>query len=174
MEGGVSKSFSVSLGLIVMIVAVSGCRTVSDYNPFAGIESFEAVVIDDFEGPGTAGFEFSERVARSIQSSGLFSQILREEPQGEALRIRGKITRYSRGNPAMRLRYGHNIGNARFSAVVQIEDFATGDFVASFSLSETYDTTRDRERLHQDLDTLVERAAIRLGEKLADLANGRN
>jgi hypothetical protein len=72
----------------------------------------------------------------------------------------------------MRLRYGHNIGNARFSAVVQIEDFATGDFVASFSLSETYDTTRDRERVHQDLDTLVERAAVRLAEKLTELAGG--
>ncbi len=160
------------LSLLVLVVAISGCRTVSDYNPFAEIRSFEAVVINDFEGPGTAGFEFSERVARSIQSSGLFSQILREKPQGKALRIRGKITRYSRGNPAMRLRYGHNIGNARFSAAVRVEDHATGDFVASFSLNETYDSTKDRERVNQNLDTLMERAAVRLAEKLAELANG--
>ncbi len=71
----------------------------------------------------------------------------------------------------MRLRYGHNIGNARFSVIVQIEDFASGDFVSSFSLSETFDTTRDRERVHQNLDTLVERAAVRLAEKLMDLSS---
>jgi hypothetical protein len=172
MDEKTARKIYIPLSLLVLVASISGCRTVSDYNPFAEIGSFESVVIEDFEGPGTAGFEFSERVARSVQSTGLFSQILREEPLGEALRIRGKITRYSRGNPAMRLRYGHNIGNARFSAVVQIEDFATGDFVASFSLSETYDTTRDRERVHQDLDTLVERAAVRLAEKLTELTGG--
>jgi len=85
--------------------------------------------------------------------------------------IQGKITRYSRGNPAIRLRYGHNIGNARFSVIVQIDDFATVDFVASFSFIETYDTTRDMERVHQDLDTLVERATIRFVEELVELAN---
>lgn len=172
MEGGVAKSIYASLGLIVLIVAISGCRTLNDHNPLAEIASFEAVVIDDFEGPGTAGFEFSESIARSIQSSGLFSQILREKAQGEALRIRGTITRYSRGNPAMRLRYGHNIGNARFSVAVRLEDYATGDFVASFSLNETYDTAKDRERVNQNLDTLIERTAVRLAEKLTELANG--
>ena len=44
--------------------------------------SFDVEVFEDFEGPGTEGFEFSEGVVRSIQSPGLFSQILQEKPQG--------------------------------------------------------------------------------------------
>ena len=54
----------------------------SDYNSFVEIGSFDLEVIEDFEGPGTDGFEFSEGVVRSIQSSGLFSQILQKKPQG--------------------------------------------------------------------------------------------
>lgn len=163
----VGRGFVAGLGLALLL---AGCSSIEDYNPFAEIGSIDTVVIEDFEGPGTAGFEFSERVARSIKATGQFLDILREKPPGKALRIRGKITRYSRGNPATRLRYGHNIGNARFYAVVQVQDYETGDFVASFALNETFDTTRDRERVNQDLDTLVERAAIRLAEKLAELA----
>ena len=90
----------------------------SDYNSFVEIGSFDVEVIEDFEGPGTEGFEFSEGVVRSIQSSGLFSQILQEEPHGEVLRIRGRIIRYSRGNPAMRLRYGHNIDKAHIDLAI--------------------------------------------------------
>jgi len=160
---------SLVVGLLTILVAATGCRSTSDYNPFVDIGSYDTVVIEDFEGPGNAGYAFAERIARTFARETHFRQILRESPDASALRIRGKITRYTRGNPAMRLRYGHNIGNARFAADVRIEDYKTGGFVASFSIYETYDTTKDRERIRQKLDTLMERAAVSLTEKLREL-----
>ena len=77
-----NSSFSISLGLIVMFFAISGCQTGNDYNSFVEIGSFDVEVIEDFVGPGTEGFEFSKGVVRSIRLSGLFSQILQEKPQG--------------------------------------------------------------------------------------------
>ncbi len=160
-------------GLLAFLFLLSGCRSRSEYNPFVDMGSYDTVVIEDFEGPGNAGYSFAERVARSLARETHFRRILRESPETAALRIRGRITRYSRGNPAMRLRYGHNIGNARFSAAVRIEDSRTGDFVASLVLNETYDQSKDRERVHQNLDTLMERAAVHLAEEIREWVDER-
>ena len=146
-----------------------GCRTTSEYNPFASVSSYDTIVIEDFEGPGRSGYEFAERVAQAFATEGIGSRIVRSQETGRALRVEGVVTRYSRGNAAMRLRYGHNIGNARFAAKAVVTDNETGELVARVYLNESYDAVRDRnQRIHQDVDALAERAAQDFAKKLAD------
>ncbi len=159
--------------LVILVVAATsfgvGCRTTEEFNPFSNFDDYEIIVVEDFGGPGTVGFEFAERVARSLASGGRFRTIERSEPEGRALRMRGNVVQYKKGNPALRLRYGRNVGNARVSVEVRLEDYATGDFVASFRVSESYEKELTRTILHQDLGTLAERAADAVAERVESL-----
>lgn len=160
---------------LLVLVALAGCRSTNEYNPFFDIADYDTVVVEDFEGHDTVGYAFAERVGRSLTDTGKFTRIVREKPEGEAILVRGKITRYSRGNPAMRLRYGHNIGNARFSAVVTVEDYRTRDLIATINLNETYEWMKDRSRITQDLDTLLDKAARQLADELVgEIGSGRS
>ena len=154
---------------IAMVIGLWGCRSTTEYNPFVDIDAYEVVVVEDFEGPGKAGYEFAARVTRALSTSGLFSSVVRTEPGEPALRVLGKVTDYDRGNPATRMRYGHNIGNASFAAVVRLEDYHSGDFVGAVKLKETYRVVDRRNRLHQDVDVLAERAAQDLATQLLEL-----
>jgi len=69
----------------------------------------------------------------------------------------------------MRLRYGHNIGNASFAAIVRLEDYHTGDFVGVVKLKETYRVVDRQNRILQDVDDLAERAAQDLATQLLEL-----
>lgn len=154
----------------VWALLVVGCSTTSEYNPFASVSSYETIVIEDFGGPGRSGYEFAERVAQAFASEGIGGRIVRSiDEEGRALRVQGVVTRYSRGNAAMRLRYRHNIGNARFAAKALVTDNETGELIARVYLNESYDAVRDRsQRIHQDLDVLAERAAQVFAKELAE------
>ena len=78
------------------------------------------MVVEDFEGPGKAGYEFAARVTRVLSTSGLFSSVVRAESVGPALRELGKLTDDDRGNLSVRMWYGHNLGNVSFAAVVRL------------------------------------------------------
>lgn len=155
--------------LVAMGMGLSGCLATTEYNPFVDIDAYEVAVVEDFAGPGKAGHEFAARVTRALSTAGLFASVVRTEPDGPALRVSGEVTDFDRGNPAMRLRYGHNIGNASFAATVRLEDYDTGDFVGVVKLKETYQVVNRRNRLHQDVDDLAERAAQDLATQLLEL-----
>ena len=140
---------------VAMVISLSGYLSTTEYNPFVDIDVYEVVFLEDFEGPGKAGYEFAACVTRALSTSGLFSSVVRAELVGPALRVLGKVTDDDRGNPAMRMRYGYNIGNACFAAVVRLEDYQSGDFVGAVKLEETYQALDRRNRLHQDVDVLA-------------------
>ena len=166
METGLMGSLWIAAVAWIAIFLSHGCRTSSAFNPFVSIGSYKTLVIEDFEGPGSSGHVFAERVARALALEGHFEAILRKDPESRAARIRGRISRYDRGNAALRLRYGHNLGNARFSATVIVEDYESGELIASIKLSESYDSSDPHNRVHQDLDALAERAAQQLAVEL--------
>jgi hypothetical protein len=159
----------VRVGLVAIGMGLAGCHSTTEYNPFVDVDAYEVVVVEDFEGPGKSGYEFAARVTRALSTAGLFSSVVRAEPDGPALRLRGEVTDYDRGNPAMRLRYGHNIGNASFAAIVRLEDYHTGDFVGVVKLKETYRVVDRQNRILQDVDDLAERAAQDLATQLLEL-----
>jgi len=159
----------VRIWLVAMGMALSGCLSTTEYNPFVDLDDYEVAVVEDFAGPGKSGYEFAARVTRALSAAGLFGSVIRAEPDGPALRVGGEVTDYDRGNPAMRIRYGHNIGNASFAAVVRLEDYHTGDFVGVIKLKETYQVVDRRNRIHQDVDDLAERAAQDLATQLLEL-----
>ncbi len=159
----------IRIWLVAIGASLSGCLSTTEYNPFVDFDAYDIVLVEDFEGPGKVGYEFAARVTRALSTAGLFSSVVRTEPDGPALRVIGKVTDYDRGNPAMRRRYGHNIGNASFAAVVRLEDYHSGDFVGVVKLKETYQVVDRRDRLHQDVDDLAERAAQDLATQLLEL-----
>ena len=79
---------------------------------------------------------------------------MRAESVGPASGVLRKVTDDDRGNPAIRMRYGYNIGNASFAAVVRLDDYLSGDFVRAVKLEETYQVLDRRNRLHQDVVVL--------------------
>jgi len=159
----------VRVWLVAIGMGLSGCHSTTEYNPFVDVDAYEVVVVEDFEGPGKSGYELAARVTRALSTAGLFSSVVRAEPDGPALRLRGEVTDYDRGNPAMRLRYGHNIGNASFAAIARLEDYHTGDFVGVVKLKETYRVVDRQNRILQDVDDLAERAAQDLATQLLEL-----
>ena len=47
--------------LVTMVMSLSGCLSTTEYNPFVDIDVSRGVVVEDFEGPGKAGYEFAAR-----------------------------------------------------------------------------------------------------------------
>lgn len=152
--------------VIFLAIFLAGCRTTSEFNPFVSISSYQTVVIEDFDGPGSSGYDFAERIARFLSRAGLFKDILRQDPEGRAIRIEGVVTRYEKGNAAMRLKFGPAMGQARFAAKVNLYDYQSGDFIGSLKISESFEATGPRAPIVQDLDTLAERGAERVAEEL--------
>ena len=137
-----------------MVISLSGYLSTTEYNLFVDIDVYEVVVLEDFEGPGKAGYEFADRVTRALSTSGLFSSVVRAESVGPPSIVSRKVTDDDRRNSALRMRYGYNIGNASSAAVVRLEDYLSGDFVGAVKLEETYQVLDRRNRLHQDVVVL--------------------
>ncbi len=149
-------------------VTLLGCLTTEERNPYVDIESYDTVVIEDFSGH-ESGYEFSERFAKELSQFGPFERVLRMKPDARAIRIRGEITTHEKGNPALRARYGRNIGNARFGAMAYLEDYETGEFIASLKVYESYSREPShRQRIHQSIETLIARAARQLAEEVSN------
>ena len=66
--------------------------------------------------------DFADRIAGEIRKTGVFTQVLREPAEGEALRISGTITRYASGNAMLRLLIGFGAGSSYFDATVDLSD----------------------------------------------------
>ena len=145
---------------------LGGCRSVSEFNPYVSIGSYDTVVVEDFEGPESSGFDFAERLARAISRIGLFRDVARIEANGRAIRIKGTVLRYERGNAALRIKYGRTMGNARFKVQVDLEDFESGDFIASIVMTEEFETVAPRAPRKHDVNALAERAARKVADNL--------
>ncbi len=158
--------------IIVSVIFLAGCRTTSEFNPFVSISSYETVVIEDFDGPGNSGYDFAERIARSLSKAGLFKDILRQDPEERAIRIEGVVTRYEKGNAALRLKFGPAMGQARFAAKVNLYDHQSGDLIGYLKISESFETSGPRAPIVQNLDTLAERGAERVAREL--IASGES
>ena len=149
----------------------AGCRSVSEFNPYISIGSYETAVVEDFEGPEASGFEFAERLARAISRNGLFKDIMRSEANGRAIRIKGTVLRYERGNAALKIKYGRTMGNARFKVQVDLEDFESGDFIGSIVMTEDFEAVGPRDPRKHDVNKLAERAARKVADRLLATAN---
>jgi len=148
------------LKLVIGLALLSGaCRSVNEFNPYASLASYEVAVIEDFEGPGTSGYDFAERLARAVTRKALFGEVLREPGGGRAIRISGTVLRYKQGNAALKIKYGPTMGNARFRVRLDLEDVETGDFIGSLVVSEEFKAKGPLSLRNQNVDELAERAA---------------
>ena len=78
---------------VAMVISLWGYLSTTEYNPFVDIDVYEVVVVEDFERPGKAVYEFAARVIRVLSTSGLFSSVVRAESVGPALRELGETYR---------------------------------------------------------------------------------
>ncbi len=151
----------------IVALALAGCASISEYNPFVSMSDYRSVAIESFEGPGSSGGVFAERLGRAFADAGIDRRVAGLAYSGKALLVKGSVVVYDRGNAAERLRFGRNIGNARFAAQVIVVDLETGDPIASVLVRESYDGALDGRRIvHQDVEALAERAARRFVEEL--------
>lgn len=160
------KASIVASSALASLLLLASCRSSSEFNPYASIGSYDTVVIEDFEGPGTSGYEFAERLSRAISRNGLFQDIMRHEAEGRAMRITGVVLRYEEGNAALRIKYGATMGNARFKVQVDLEDFETGDFIGSMVIVEEFEIVGPTAPKRQNVDTLAERAARDVADRV--------
>jgi len=153
--------------LAALLFLLVGCNSTTEFNPYVAWDRYETVQIADFEGPGLSGYQFAERVARAIAQTGRFQSISRtEEVEGNAVLIRGKVTEYESGHAGLRLKYGPNVGRAKFSALVRIEDLETGDYIGTIELDQGVEMVGPRRRFTPELDELAERAAREVAEEI--------
>ncbi|MEM9159548.1 MAG: DUF4410 domain-containing protein [Verrucomicrobiota bacterium] len=105
------KTYSLALALIF-----SGCASTKDWNPFADLPSHDTVTVVDFESDDPAlGKRFADQVASELVRLQIFRDVSRGEPDGKSIVLRGEILKYKKGNPALRLKMGPNVGNGEFA-----------------------------------------------------------
>ena len=111
-----------------------------------------------------AGRRFADLIAAQLMADELYSVVLRQPSQADALLITGDITRYVEGHPRDRLLIGVFSGRSRLESVIQLSDNRSGDAVGEMTIDPHSWVLGGLLAAGQTVEDYMEKAA----EKVAD------
>lgn len=138
------------------LVLLAGCGSVSGLtresaNAPARIADFNRVEVLDFSASDSEAYEgakkaadhaeglknaqsvFADKIAEALTATGAFTEVVRTQGSGPALRVSGDISRYDEGNIVARGLTGF-AGQTHFDAKVNVTDSTSGQTLATLSV----------------------------------------
>jgi len=133
------------------------------------------IAILDFEGVDPVlGARFADMLASRVAALGIFDEIVRGEPHGEATLILGTIKSFKPGNPALRLKTRGRLGHGRFIGSLFVMDNPEHWDAEEIKIYETTKVLkRDASRTGREsgdwlIRSSADSAASALGKQLAN------
>lgn len=114
----------------------------------------------------TAGKRFADQIAAGLKSGGSFEQVLRDgEPGPQTLVIQGDVTKYKKGNAALRMMIGLGAGSSNFDARVAFVDGATGEELSFITVDKNSWFLGGAIAATQTADDFIDGAATKVAEE---------
>jgi hypothetical protein len=121
-----------------------------------------------------AGKRFADLIAEGLKGNPAFSSVAREgEPDAQTLVIGGQVTKYKKGNRALRLVVGFGAGSANFDARVSFVDGASGSELSHVVVDKNSWFLGGIMAAAQTVDDFVEGAATKVAEETIRAKSGQ-
>ena len=121
---------------LVACGTTSGIKHGGNESSQLNLSSYSMVTIGDFSDstkkqdlPVSASRDFGDLIAREIIKKAVFDEVTKEPVDTQAITIGGEITRYAKGNAALKALVGFGAGSTYFDAKVTFHDSISGEFL---------------------------------------------
>jgi hypothetical protein len=182
------------LALFAIILSLAGCGTTSSLasNPKASgnidLTANSRLLVTDFadEASSKAAPEvrpivklkveaalksLPDQIASTVTDRGAFKEVSRAEvlpsPDASMLVMRGAVTQWEDGNPAMRMLIGFGAGNARFDARIELLDGGSGEVLGTWIVDKNSWALGGAIAATQSPETFIPGAAKSIGDELS-------
>ncbi len=113
-----------------------------------------------------AGRRFADQIAEGLKGNPAFASVERTgTPDAETLVISGKVTKYKRGNAALRLMVGFGAGSANFDARVAFIDGANNGEISTITVDKNSWFLGGILAATQTVDDFLDSAASKVAEE---------
>jgi hypothetical protein len=115
--------------------------------------------------------EFPDQIASTVKTQGGFGEVSRASslagPDPATLVMRGAITQWEDGSPAMRMLIGFGAGNARLDARIELLDGGSGEVLGTWIVDKNSWALGGAVAAAQSPETFLPGAAKGIGEELS-------
>ena len=161
---------------LVACGSTGSIKPVGDEATAANFTSYDTVLVDVFSDatkkqnmPEYAGRQFTDIVVTEIKATNQFENVGTvdtTEPTGRAIRISGDITRYAKGNGALKVLVGFGAGSTHFEADVNLTDAETGTPLGQMVVDKNSWALGGAIAASQSVEDFMTRAAKKIAKDL--------
>ncbi|MEM7220754.1 MAG: DUF4410 domain-containing protein [Pseudomonadota bacterium] len=167
------------------VLALTACGSTGPIKPAEGEEgaqsldfsSYDQVIVRAFADgtkkqnmPETAGRLFADIIAAEVRSTGEFESVQVDDGEGRAIVIGGDVTRYARGNGAMKFLVGLGAGSTHFEAEVTFVDSETGETLGNLSVDKNSWALGGAIAASQSVEDFMTAAARKIAKEMSQAA----